>query len=89
MTSMQTKIVLGFLVLFAMGCSNTGQMPTHRWVSTEDANRAKYQQDHARCQSETGLSTSRKELDPDNPAFQSYRQCMNNSGYVLTAYNDR
>lgn len=83
----KAKIALATLVLVTMGCSSTGQMPTHRWASTEDADRAKYQQDHARCQSETGLSTGRSEIETDSTAFKSYKQCMNNSGYVLTAYN--
>lgn len=89
MQSISVKIVLGSLVLFAMGCAGTNQMPTHRWASTEDADRERYQQDHARCQTETGLTTGRSELDPMSPAFKSYQQCMNDSGYVLTAYNDR
>ena len=86
---MKTKFILGSLVLLVMGCTNTANMPTHRWASTEDADRAKYQQDHAMCQSQSGLSTGRSELDTDSSAFRLYKQCMNNSGYVLTAYNDR
>jgi hypothetical protein len=85
---MKSKIIFGSLVLFVAACSTNSQMPTHRWASTEDANRVKYQQDHARCQSETGLTTGRNELDPDSASFKAYKQCMISSGYVLTAYTE-
>ena len=84
MRHISTLIAAGFLLA---GCTNSGE-PTHRWASTEQADRAKYRADHARCQSEADVSALGAGLDRSSPAFAAYEQCMNSEGYVLTAYNN-
>lgn len=82
MRQITTLIAAGCLLT---GCVTTAE-PTHRWASTEQADRAKYRADHARCQSQADVSASGAELDRSTPAFAAYKQCMNDEGYVLTAY---
>ncbi|MEM7099328.1 MAG: hypothetical protein AAF541_13785 [Pseudomonadota bacterium] len=84
---------LGAIVLTcvaASACSNSThhQAPTHRWASTEAVDAAQYRNDHARCQAQADLSEADKPFATDSPAFSQYKQCMNSSGYVLTAYNN-
>lgn len=78
-------ITAGFLL---SGCINAVE-PTHHWTSTEDADRAKYRADHARCQAATNVEVEGAELGSRSSAFAAYKQCMNDEGYVLTAYNER
>ncbi len=83
---MKLAVLLGAGFLLA-GCAGTVE-PTHHWASTEDANRAQYRADHARCQAKTNISAQGNEFDANSPAFTAYKQCMNDEGYVLTAYNE-
>lgn len=77
------------LLLAIVGCSSTpaSQVPTHRWASTEAADKIQYRNDHVRCQAEARIDSTIEELDADGPGFAAYKACMNDSGYVLTAYN--
>ncbi len=89
---MEMKSILKGLTLLSTclllnACANTGN-PTHRWASTDDADKERYNADHANCQSIAQISSDQKELHPQSDAFQVYKQCMNNNGYVLTAYAD-
>jgi hypothetical protein len=48
----------------------------------------KYHNDHTRCQLQAGITADdRASFGAASPEFKSYKQCMNNNGYVLTAYN--
>jgi hypothetical protein len=85
MSKLVFLITAGFLL---SGCINAVE-PTHRWASTEDADRAKYRADHARCQAVNNVAVEGAELDTRSSAFAAYKQCMNDEGYVLTAYNER
>lgn len=86
---MYKSISIGLAALIVAGCmSATSPTPTHRWASTSDADRVQYQNDHAKCQAASNVGSNRTEMDPDSNEFATYRQCMNNRGYVLTAYND-
>jgi len=81
--------IAGFasIALLLAACANTAP-PTHRWASSEDANKARYTADHNTCKKNALIEVDQSQLDPQSPAFQAYKQCMNNQGYVLTAYND-
>ncbi len=81
---------LALSAVIVAGCmsASNAPTPTHRWASTSDADRAQYNNDHARCQAQARVSGSRQELETDSETFAVYKQCMNNRGYVLTAYND-
>ncbi len=79
-------VVIATTALFVGACA-TNPAPTHRWASTEDADEARYAADHTKCQKAAQLSSEQRELDGSSAEFQSYKQCMKNSGYVLTAYN--
>ncbi|MEM9620312.1 MAG: hypothetical protein AAF993_01600 [Pseudomonadota bacterium] len=85
---MYKSISLALATIIVAGCASTqAPTPTHRWASTEDADRIQYQNDHAKCQATAKVPGSRAELATDSPEFAAYRQCMNSRGYVLTAYN--
>jgi len=87
--SMYKSICIGLAGLIVAGCmSSTSPTPTHRWASTSDADRVQYQNDHAKCQAAANVDSKRTELETGSAEFTAYRQCMNNRGYVLTAYND-
>ena len=83
--------LLGIILLsaFMVGCSGSTSAPTHRWASTDYASKAQYHADHQRCQASSEVATSDGQLDTTSPAFAAYKKCMNSSGYVLTAYNDK
>ena len=81
-------LVTGCMALALGACTIATTLPTHRWASTNDADKARYSEDHATCQVAANLSASSTELDTSSEAFVAYKQCMNNSGYVLTAYNN-
>lgn len=77
--------ILGAMLI--AGCTNN-QAPTHRWASAEAVDQVKYHNDHAQCQARANMSDD-KALDTASAEFKAYKQCMNNSGYELTAYNSR
>ncbi len=81
-------LAIAMTAILIAGCQTNVAEPTHRWASTNDADRAQYQHDHAKCQSQADISTSRAALDTDSEGFSVYKQCMNSRGYVLTAYNN-
>lgn len=89
---MQTLLKFGAVIglgAVMMGCAVSGtQAPTHRWESTAAADEIQYRQDHARCQAQAQAGQDNVEFRVESPAFASYKQCMNNRGYVLTAYRD-
>ena len=84
----KTSIVICAAIL-AGGCMNTSpnNAPTHRWESTSAADEVQYRNDHAKCQMQANASGDMTEFEADSPTFVSYKQCMNNRGYVLTAYS--
>ena len=86
-----SKFIKGCMVLtttLTIAACASAPAPTHRWASTEDVDRARYAQDHARCQADANISVTASELETNSSAFAKYKQCMNNNGYVLTAYNN-
>ena len=78
-------IVITGLIVAACSSQPT-QAPTHRWASTEAVDAAQYRNDHARCQTQAKING--KAFSTESPEFQTYKTCMNNEGYVLTAYSD-
>lgn len=86
-----SKLVKSFMVFgttLAIAACASAPAPTHRWASSEDVDRARYAQDHASCQADANISVTANELETNSSAFAKYKQCMNNNGYVLTAYNN-
>ena len=79
-------LMLPLLAGMAVGCASSGsQAPTHRWANSEVADQAAYRIDHAQCASKAGLK-GEKAFATDSEQFVAYKQCMNDNGYVLTAY---
>lgn len=78
-------IVITGLIVAACSSQPT-QAPTHRWASTEAVDAVQYRNDHASCQAQANIAG--KAFSTESPEFAKYRQCMNNQGYVLTAYNE-
>ena len=80
-------LTVSVLTCFAIGCATatTTEAPTHRWASTGAADKVKYHNDHARCQAQADVNGDA--FDATSDAFNAYKQCMTNSGYVLTAYS--
>lgn len=75
------------VLLLSAGCATNDSAPTHRWAATSAAvDEVQYHNDQARCQTEAGLDNERG-LDANSAEFSRYKQCMNQRGYVLTAYN--
>ena len=83
---MKKITILAAIFLGLSGCAGTSE-PTHRWVSAENYDRAQYRADHARCQAAHNLEAESSEVNTTSTAFAAYKQCMNDEGYVLTAYN--
>ena len=79
--------IIAVLCIATMACANTQSSngPTHRWVSTSNADEVRYHNDHAQCSSVAELTDSQREHTADSAAFGKYKQCMNQRGYVLTA----
>jgi len=74
---------------FMVGCATTAEhaAPTHRWASTTAADENRYQNDHAQCQAQAGMSRDEQTFNTGSAEFTQYQQCMGDRGYVLTAYN--
>jgi hypothetical protein len=71
------------------GCAATDhQAPTHRWVSMDQVSGVEYRVDNNQCARETLGETGPRVLKTDTEAYQQYVTCMNERGYVLTAYSD-
>lgn len=62
--------------------------PTHRWYATGGADESQYRADHARCQRKSN-STHTEAFDANSIAFEQYKQCMNQQGYELAAYDNK
>ncbi|XOV81638.1 MAG: hypothetical protein ACFHXK_12225 [bacterium] len=89
MKQITKQTVLMILVAgLAAGCmtSNTTQAPTHRWESTTAADEVQYRNDHARCQQQADAQANSRAFEADSETFVTYKQCMVNRGYELTAY---
>ena len=72
------------------GCASSEptSQPTHRWAGNAAADSVEYHNDHAQCQQEAGIRPQQRQLETQSAQFQSYKQCMTNRGYQLTAYRD-
>ena len=83
-------VAISLVLAVAAGCANSPQQaaPTHRWASDEAVSAVRYRQDHARCLVTADMQADETSYSADSNEFKTYRQCMNNSGYVLTAAND-
>ena len=88
MNLIKSAIALSALVLLGGCAAAESPAPTHHWASAEAVSAIKYRQDHARCQVEANTDLASTTYEADSDAFQAYRQCMTNSGYVLTASNE-
>lgn len=77
------------VVLAASGCTATDhQAATHRWVSMDQVSGVEYRVDNNQCARETLGETGPRVLKTNTEAYQQYVACMNERGYVLTAYSD-
>ena len=87
-TAFKTGAIIITGLIVAACSSPSTQAPTHRWASTESVDSIQYRNDNARCQAQANMANANRELETDSSAFSEYKQCMNNRGYVLTAYNE-
>ena len=73
--------------LFMTGCAGRQQAPTHHWVSFDQVTGVAYRVDNNQCARETLGETGPRVLKTNTEEYDKYVSCMNNKGYVLTAYN--
>lgn len=78
-------VMVAFAVVLAGGCaSSSPTKPTHYWDAAAKPE-AKYQSDNSACESANGAEASNPML-ADSGAFQAYKDCMVERGYVLRTY---
>ncbi len=87
---MKNLLIPAALAFTLSACAtNTSQpAPTHRWASASIASEAQYQLDHARCESQSQVSKTKRAYAGETEQFEAYKACMVSSGYELTAYRD-
>ena len=84
---MRNIVTIAAVLVGLSACSmqNSAIEPTHRWHATGSADESQYRADHARCQKKSN-SAHVEALDANSVAFEQYKQCMNQQGYELAAY---
>jgi len=76
-------------VLALGGCASDGyQAPTHHWVSFDQVSGVEYRVHNNQCARETLGESGPRVLKTNTAAYEQYVNCMNERGYVLTAYSD-
>lgn len=83
------RVIFGALAAFAIvlitGCASSGQTkPTHYWDAAAKPE-SKYNSDNSACESANGTEVSNP-MQADSGAFQAYKDCMIERGYVLRTY---
>ena len=83
------RVFFGVLAVFAVvlttGCaSSTQTKPTHYWDAAAKPE-TKYQSDNSACEAANGAEASNPML-AESGAFQAYKDCMVERGYVLRTY---
>jgi hypothetical protein len=73
--------------LFMTGCAGSQPAPTHHWVSFDQVTGVAYLVDNNQCARETLGEASPRVLKTNTEEYDKYVSCMNDKGYVLTAYN--
>jgi hypothetical protein len=77
--------LVAFAVVLTGGCASSSQTkPTHYWDAAAKPE-TKYQSDNSACESANGAEASNPML-ADSGAFQAYKDCMVERGYVLRTY---
>ncbi len=77
--------LLASVVVLATGCASTTQTkPTHYW-DAEAKPESRYKLDNSACEAAHGAQASNP-MSADSGAFQSYKDCMVERGYVLRTY---
>lgn len=72
-------------VVLMAGCAASGQVkPTHYWDAAAKPE-SKYQSDNSACETANGAEASNP-MVADSGAFQAYKDCMVERGYVLRTY---
>ena len=82
---------MGFAGVLAVGgCASDGyQAATHHWVSFDQVSGIEYRVDNNQCARETLGESGPRVLETNTVAYEQYVSCMNEKGYVLTAYSDQ
>lgn len=78
-------IFLASAVVLITGCASAGQTkPTHYWDAAAKPE-SRYQSDNSACEAANGAMAANP-MVADSGAFQAYRDCMIERGYVLRTY---
>jgi len=77
-------VLLASVAVLATGCASPQTKPTHYWDAAAKPE-SRYQSDNSACEAAHGAQASNPML-ADSGAFQSYKDCMVERGYVLRTY---